>query len=161
MTAGKSFGDFTRRNMVQGTGLSLVAALAAAPMLAEASTEASAKEGIVNGFCADWSARDVEKIIPYLAETVTFHAWEGGPVIKGVEEFRNEIGPYIAGTTEINWEILRSAVFGDVVVNERMDHILRPPGAAQGDNHFHVAGVFVVRRGKIEYWQDFVVREEA
>jgi len=112
---------------------------------------------LVNRFCADWSTKDVEKLIPYLAPEIEYHIFEGGPVVKGIEQFRKQLGPYMAGMREIKWETSRSAAIGDLVINERVDHFLQPAGTGKPDSHFHVAGVFIVRGGKIVYWKDWTI----
>ena len=116
---------------------------------------------LVNRFCADWSTKDVEKLIPYLAPEIEYHMFEGSPVVKGHEQFRKQLGPYMASMREIKWETSRSAAMGDLVINERVDHFLRPTGSDKPDSHFHVAGVFIVRGGKIVYWKDWTMPKPA
>ena len=48
-----------------------------------------------------------------------------------------------------------SAAIGDLVINERIDHFIQAEGSKRPDNHFHIAGVFIVRAGKIVYWKDW------
>ena len=42
-----------------------------------------------------------------------------------------------------------------LVINDRVDHFIRPPNSGKPDNHFAVTGVFLVRDGKILYWADY------
>ncbi|MDX2145735.1 MAG: limonene-1,2-epoxide hydrolase family protein [Rhodospirillaceae bacterium] len=109
----------------------------------------------VTDFCLAWNGKDVEKLIPYIADTIEYHMWEGGPVVKGLEQFRAQLGGFMAGMKEIKWEIFRSAVIGDIIINERMDHFIQAEGSKRPDNHFHIVGVFLVRDGKIQYWKDY------
>lgn len=110
---------------------------------------------LVTHFCEAWSSRDVEQLIPFVAETLEYHVNEGGMVINGPAQLRERMGPFMAGMQTIRWEIFRSAALGDIVINDRIDHFLRPPGSGKADNHFAVTGVFLVRGGKIHYWMDY------
>jgi len=110
---------------------------------------------LVNDFCKAWSGKDVEKLIAFISPDIEYHMFEGAPPIKGVEQFRQRLGGFMSGMKEIDWEMLRSHAVGDVVLNERIDHFIQKPDAGKPDNHFHVAGVFLVRGGKIVYWKDY------
>ena len=147
----KQLATISRRS---ATGL-----LALLPALDAATARAAGNEdaniALVGRFCAEWSGKDVEKLIPYLAPEIEYGIFEGGPVIKGLDQFRAQLGGYMAGMREIKWEIKRSAAMGDVVINERTDHFLQPTGSTKPDSHFHITGVFIVRGGKIVYWKDW------
>ena len=108
---------------------------------------------LVTEFCKAWEHRDVEKLIPYLSEEIDYHIWEGGAEIKGIQEFRDVIGPFLAGTKKVEWEILRSTAMGVMVINERCDHFYRE--ADEADWHFPVTGMFIVKDGKIVFWRDY------
>lgn len=113
------------------------------------------KENIVNDFCAAWATRDADQLASYLSDDIEYHMFEGRPPINGVAEFSAQLKPFMAGMAEIDWEMLRSSVMGDIVINERIDHFIRAEGSNAPDNHFHVVGVFLVRGGKIVYWKDY------
>ncbi|MEQ8507687.1 MAG: limonene-1,2-epoxide hydrolase family protein [Rhodospirillaceae bacterium] len=113
------------------------------------------KEKIVNDFCAAWATRDADQLVSYLSDDIEYHMFEGRPPINGVAEFSAQLKPFMAGMTEIDWEMLRSSVMGDIVINERIDHFIRAEGSGAPDNHFHVIGIFLVRGGKIVYWKDY------
>ncbi|MBM3513022.1 MAG: hypothetical protein FJX59_04835 [Alphaproteobacteria bacterium] len=119
------------------------------------SADEQANIAFVTKFCDDWSSKDVEKLIPYLAPEIEYHVFEGGPVVKGIDQFRAQMGGFMKGMREITWETKRSAAIGDLVINERIDHFIQPEGSTRPDNHFHIAGVFIVRGGKIVYWKDW------
>ena len=108
---------------------------------------------LVTEFCKAWEHRDVEKLIPYLSEEIDYHIWEGGAEIKGIQEFRDVIGPFLAGTKKVAWEILRSHAMGVMVINERHDHFYRE--GEETDWHFPVTGIFIVKDGKIVFWRDY------
>ncbi|MGB1876041.1 MAG: limonene-1,2-epoxide hydrolase family protein [Rhodospirillaceae bacterium] len=113
------------------------------------------KEKIVTDFCKAWAKRDADALTPYLADDIEYYMFEGRPPINGVAELSSQLEPFMASMREIDWEILRSTVMGDIVLNERIDHFMRPEGSQAPDNHFHIVGVFLVRDGKIKYWKDY------
>jgi limonene-1,2-epoxide hydrolase len=130
------------------------AALAAPPATPPRPAE-QANIDLVTRFCQAWGSRDVEQLIPFVAETLEYHVNEGGQVITSASGLRTAMGPFMSGMATINWEIFRSAALGDIVINDRIDHFIRPPNAGKPDFHFAVTGVFLVRDGKIQYWADY------
>lgn len=147
------------RRQVLGAGMALggmlpFAASAAAPDKAGAAREA-ANIKLVSAFCQAWNSRDVEKLIPFVAENLEYHVNEGGMVVNGAAQLRERMGPFMRDMQKIDWEIFRSAALGDIVINDRVDHFIRPPNSGKPDNHFAVTGVFLVRDGKILYWADY------
>lgn len=150
-------GRLPRRTAVVAAGLSPL--LAASPCAAAANSAEQANIDLVTTFCLAWAGRDVERLVPFLDEAIEYQVFEGGPVIKGLAQFRAQMGGFMAGMTEIRWEVFRSAAMGDLVINERLDHFIRPPGSGRPNDHFRVTGVFVVRGGKILYWKDWNLSE--
>ncbi len=152
-----------RRDVLTALGFGAVAALAATTANATDASESrkdnAAQEkkliAFVSEFCAAWSTKDVEKLIPYLSADIEYHMFEGAPPIKGHDQIRERLKNFMAGQKEIKWDISRSFAVGDVVLNERIDHFIQPDGSPKPSNHFHVAGVFLVRDGKISYWKDY------
>lgn len=152
-----------RRAALAALGTSAFAALiptsASAADAGKSSKDNDAHENhiteVVTGFCKAWSSKDVEKLVPFISADIEYHMFEGAPPIKGVDQFRERLGGFMAGMKEINWEIFRSHAIGDIVINERIDHFIQGPDAKRPDNHFHIAGVFLVRDGKIAYWSDY------
>ncbi|MBL8631180.1 MAG: nuclear transport factor 2 family protein [Rhodospirillaceae bacterium] len=152
-----------RRDVLTALGAGALAALAAAPALATDAKD-SRKDNVdheaklvafVTAFCNAWSTKDVEALIPFLAPEIEYHMFEGAPPIKGHDQFRERLKGFMAGQKEIKWDISRSFAVGDVVLNERIDHFIQPDGSLKPSNHFHVAGVFLVRDRKISYWKDY------
>lgn len=152
-----------RRAALAAFGASAMAALLAKPATAADDDKSSKGNAahekqiteVVTAFCQAWSGKDVEKLVPFISPEIEYHMFEGAPPIKGVDQFRERLGGFMARMKEINWEIFRSHAIGDLVINERIDHFIQAPGAKQPDNHFHIAGVFLVRDGKIAYWSDY------
>ena len=112
-----------------------------------------ANADLVTRFCLDWALRDVEKLVPYLADNLIYQMFEKRPDLIGLEEFRREVGPFLKDLARVEWEILRTFTIGQVVINERVDHFIAKPGGRS--MHFPIAGLFVVKAGKIELWRDY------
>lgn len=147
-----------RRDLLGGLGAGLALALATNAQAAGPNADPALekqKEQIVNDFCKAWSTRDADALTPFLTDDIEYHMFEGRPPINGIADFSAQLKPFMSSMREIDWEILRSSVMGDIVLNERIDHFLRPEGSNAPDNHFHVVGVFLVREGKIKYWKDY------
>ena len=159
----ESFSQPDRRAVISGIGISAMGAMLVTPAAAtdadKSSKDNAAREKqnteVVTNFCKAWSGKDVEKLIPFISAEIEYHMFEGAPPIKGVEQFKERLGGFMAGMKEINWEIFRSQAMGDIVINERIDHFIQAAGSKRPDNHFHITGVFLVREGKIVYWKDY------
>ena len=110
-------------------------------------------ERIVTQFCLDWAKQDVKLLAGYLADDIEYQMYEGRPDIVGREQFIAELGGFLSGLKEVKWEILRSHAIGELVINERVDHFI----AEDESKSFHlpIAGVFLVRDGKIKMWKDY------
>ena len=112
-----------------------------------------ANENLVNRFCQDWAKQDAELLTSYFAEPFEYMVWEGGPVITTNEAFIRQMGPFLKKLKSVDWVILRSHAMGPMVVNERIDHFYAHD--SKFDNHPHIAGMFIVRNGKIAVWRDY------
>jgi limonene-1,2-epoxide hydrolase len=158
MTANKDLTALERRALIGGLGAGLALAFGASANAvgpdANPALETE-KEKLVNDFCQAWATLDATALLPFLSDDIEYHMFEGRPPINGQIEFSAQLKPFMATMKEIDWEILRSTVMGDIVLNERIDHFLRPEKSDAPDNHFHVVGVFLVRDGKIKYWKDY------
>lgn len=131
-----------------------VAALAATPRETKAATlsdveKANAK--VVQDFCDAWTTRDAEKIGSYLAEDASFRMIEGRPRQEGREAIMEGMKGFLASAKSAEFEVLRASVFGNTVINDRIDRF------DTGDNkmEFHISGFFYVAEGKIKEWQDY------
>ncbi len=112
-----------------------------------------ANEDLVNRFCHDWSKRDAELLVTYFAEPFEYMMWEGGPVLTSKDEFIKQLGPFLTKLKSVDWVVVRSHAMGPMVVNERIDHFYAHD--SKYDNHPVIAGLFVVRNGKIAIWRDY------
>ena len=112
-----------------------------------------ANEDLVTRFCLAWASRDIEKLVPFLADNLVYQMFEKRPDLIGIEEFRREVGPFLKDLARVEWDILRTYAIGQVVINERVDHFIAQPGGRS--MHFAIAGLFVVKNEKIELWRDY------
>ena len=65
------------------------------------------------------------------------------------------MGPFMTNMESVNWEILRSHVIGQVVINERIDYFNAPEGSKSPSMRFHIVGDFLIENGKIQVWKDW------
>ncbi len=114
-------------------------------------------ETLVNNFCRDWSLRDIDALTPYLADDLLYQITPGQPLITSLEQFKKQMGPFLTKLESVEWEILRSHVIGQVVMNERIDHFNAPSGGKSPSMHFSIVGHFVVEDGKIQIWKDWPI----
>ncbi len=123
------------------------------PVSAMAEELELANETLVNRFCQDWSRQDAELLADYFATPFEYMMYEGGPVITTREDFVKQLGPFLKKLKAVDWVILRSHVMGPMVINERIDHFYAHD--SKYDNHPRIAGMFIVRNGKIAIWRDY------
>lgn len=110
-------------------------------------------ERLVTEFCKDWAKQDVDVLAEYLASDIQYQMYEGRPDISGVDEFKKELRDFLNRLKEVRWEIYRSYAIGELVINERIDHFIDEDSSKSF--HLPIAGVFLVRDGKIKMWKDY------
>ena len=115
-----------------------------------------ANEDLVNSFCRDWSRQDAGLLTTYFAQPFEYMVWEGGPVITTNEAFVQQMGSFLKKLKAVEWEMVRSHVMGPMVINERIDHFYAHD--SKYDNHPRIAGMFIVRDGKIAIWRDYTMK---
>ena len=112
-------------------------------------------EQLVRDFCRDWSLRDVDALLPYLAEDLLYQIAPGQPLITGRDQFAKQMGPFLKKLDSVRWDILRSFAVAPLVLNERIDSFNAPPGGRSQE--FHIAGNFLIADGVIREWKDWPV----
>ena len=117
----------------------------------------AANEQLVNDFCRDWSLRDVKALRPYLAEDLTYQIAPGQPLIRSRDEFEERMGAWLSSLESCRWDILRSHVIGQVVMNERIDWFNAPEGSGSPSMRFHIVGHFLIEDGVIKVWKDWPI----
>lgn len=148
-----------RREMLTGAAvLSVTACGGLTTMTAEQAklTEQDQRnEKLVSDFCRDWSLRDVDVLLPYLAEDLLYQIAPGQPLITSRDQFAKQMGPFLKKLDSVRWDILRSFSVAPLVLNERIDYFNAPPGGLSME--FHIAGHFLIANGVIKEWKDWPV----
>ena len=108
---------------------------------------------IVNDFYASWASLDPDKIGSYLAEDATFRMIESTPRMDGRDTIVAAIKQFLATAKSAEFEVLRTHAMGSIVIDERIDYF----DMGETKNAFHIVGVFFVRDGKIQEWQDYTM----
>ncbi len=105
----------------------------------------------VNRFCAAWPALDVDALVAFFADDATYHNIPVDPVT-GAEAIGEAIRGFTTGVERVEFEVLRAAADGPVVMNERIDRFVWPGGHTA---ELPVMGTFEVHDGKITAWRDY------
>ena len=104
----------------------------------------------VNAFLRAAAARDYDTALPLLADDVEYQNMML-PAVHGHAQVRETLEGLLALCTASEWVVHRELAAGDVVMNERTDRF--EMGGTWTD--LPVAGVFVVRDGRISLWRDY------
>lgn len=107
-------------------------------------------ERVIRDFVAAWPRLDAKELAGYFAEDGVYHNMPMAP-IAGRANIEKLIAGFIGAWTKTHWDLLHVLCAGDVVVTERVDHIVA--GGKSVD--LPVAGVFELENGKIKRWRDY------
>ena len=146
-----------RREFLAAGGVGAALLLAAGESRADdsaASAAEQANEKVVNEFCAAWKTMDIDKLMSFLDDKIVFRMIDNMPFVEGKQAMIDGIGQFLATRTSARFEMLRSTAIGNIVVNERIDHFGKEEGP---EDAFHIAGVFLVKNGKIVEWRDYMM----
>lgn len=108
-------------------------------------------EAIVNAFMAEFDTEhpDADHLASYFTDDAVYHNMPMAPA-EGIEAVKAALTG-VTQMTSKGWEVLHSAVNGDVVLNERVDRF--DMGGIEVSAQ--VMGVFEIRDGKIARWRDY------
>jgi limonene-1,2-epoxide hydrolase len=107
---------------------------------------------VVQEFCDLMVTRDVESLRPYLADDVVYQN-TGMPATSGIEDVIANLGGQFAMFADsYEYKTHNAVAEGNVVMNERTDHVRGPDGTVHA---LPVMGTFIVRDGKIARWTDY------
>ncbi|MDE2746109.1 MAG: nuclear transport factor 2 family protein [Chloroflexota bacterium] len=111
----------------------------------------SEAEAIVNAFMAEFDAEhpDADQLATYFTDDAVYHNMPMAPA-EGIEAVTAALAG-VSQMTSKGWEVLHSAVNGDVVLNERIDRF----DMGGTEVAVQVCGVFEIRDGKIARWRDY------
>jgi limonene-1,2-epoxide hydrolase len=113
-------------------------------------TTSEAPKEVVAAFIAAIERRDVDAAIELLADDCEYDNVPMGKV-HGPGVVRSIIEPLLAECLEVEWPVIREAVAGSVVFNERIDRFRRTDGWIE----LPVTGVWEVHDGRITLWRDY------
>jgi limonene-1,2-epoxide hydrolase len=148
-----------RRELVVAGGAAALAALAASrpATAAERSAGEKANLELVEKFCLGWMAKSYDadtEMARFLAAESSVRMVEDKPPVIGPAAAAAAMKSFSVSGQSIDVQILESFAKGPVVVNSRIDTVKAP---GKPDQVFRVAGVFVVKQGKIVEWTDYLV----
>ena len=106
--------------------------------------------------CESWASLDIEKITSFLAEKATFRMIETTPRMEGRSTIAMAMKGFLATAKSAKFEVLREHAMGSIVINERIDHF----DMGKTKNAFHIVGIFFVKDGEIQEWQDYTMPEK-
>lgn len=109
---------------------------------------------IVTAFCKAFDRIDPDELIAYFTDDAVYHNVPMTPYV-GRRAIYDAFKGMAERTKSIRFEILHQVAQGDVVMNERIDHIPRPDGTVRS---LPLVGVFELQRGKIKAWRDYFDR---
>jgi limonene-1,2-epoxide hydrolase len=107
-------------------------------------------EEIVDRFIALLTGGDLDRALALCTDDLEYDNVPM-PTLHGVEAARGFLAGMLGEGVRTEWTVHRQVVAGDTVLNERTDEFWF------GDTHIAlpVAGVFVVRDGKLALWRDY------
>lgn len=144
-----------RRGFMRTAGLGMAALLAGTGRAAAAELSPTEKANIktVSEFCAAWSARDITRVLPFLADDCVYRMSETTPPVNGHEGVSGRLKSWLDDSSLVEFRVLDSAALGPIVINHRIDRFMAPrPLTWEG------VGVFFVKDGKIKEWSDYTIK---
>jgi limonene-1,2-epoxide hydrolase len=114
-------------------------------------------EEVVRAHLEAQSSLDIDQMTAYFAADATFMPAIGYPTWSGIEEIRNGIESFLKIMTKCDIEIVHLAVAGNVVLTERIDHVVINGKAhdAWGMGAVEVSG------DKVTAWRDYFPTDDS
>ncbi|HEX9259574.1 MAG TPA: limonene-1,2-epoxide hydrolase family protein [Acidimicrobiales bacterium] len=106
---------------------------------------------VVTTFIRALERSDLDAALELVTEDVEY---DNVPMLKvvGAQAIRDVLGPFLSAFQSIEWVVHHQVAEGELVMNERLDRFQRPDGSWL---ELPVAGLFVVRDGRIALWRDY------
>ena len=147
-----------RRHLLIGTGAAavLASAVTGPAIAAELSADEKANSALVKSFCLGWMAKDYDadkEMAKYLAADSAVRMVEDKPPVIGPAAAAAGMKSFAVPGQSIDIKILEIFAKGPVVVTSRIDTVKTP---GKPDQVYKIAGVFIVKGGKIKEWTDFL-----
>ena len=107
-------------------------------------------DALVTQFCAAWTRMDADELAGYFTDDGVYHNIPMAPA-EGKAAIREMLNGMKAMISSIRFEVHRQVTQGNVVMNERTDHI------EMGGKMIAlpVVGVFEIDGDKIRAWRDY------
>jgi len=145
----------TRRNAIVAGALGAVAAatLGKTAVAAEemSKSDTKANEKVVKDFIAAWN--DPDKAVTFLADNCSVRMEEDKPAITGPAAVGAAFKGFMGPGVKLEVKTLKTYSEGPLVTNKRIDTLTTP---GQKPQSFPVVGVFIVKKGKIAEWTDYL-----
>jgi limonene-1,2-epoxide hydrolase len=108
---------------------------------------------VVTDFCAAWSSRDMNNVLPFLSDDCVYRMTETTPPASGHDGVIQRLKTSVDNSSLVEFRILDTMAAGPIVMNHRIDRFLmKSPLTWEG------VGVFFVKDGKIKEWSDYTIR---
>jgi limonene-1,2-epoxide hydrolase len=146
----------SRRSFLTAAGLGAITPLALASKASAAEWTALEKANvqIVADFCRSWSTRDLAQVFPRFADTGVYRMSETTPPVTGHAGITQRLGSWMKSSDRIVFEILDTYAKGPMVINHRIDTFASKTRPLTWEG----VGVFFIKDGKIQEWQDYTIR---
>jgi limonene-1,2-epoxide hydrolase len=108
-------------------------------------------EEVVRAELQSWSSLDVAQIMVHFAPDATWLPGFGFPTSSGYDEIRGAVESFLGAMTSCDNEIIYLAVTGNVVLTERVDHLIIDGETLDAPG----MGTFEVSGDKITAWRDY------
>ncbi|MCP4904475.1 MAG: hypothetical protein GY910_05800 [bacterium] len=131
-------------------GLATLGGMAGTSAAAESALE-KANMKVVSDFIASWD--DPDKAVTFLSADASVRMVEDEPAVVGPAAIAAAFKGFLTPGVTLTVETLSTTAHGPVVLNKRIDTVMTPEGP---DQVFPVAGVFIVKEGKIKEWADYL-----
>ncbi len=130
--------------------MAAVAGMAGSSVAADSATE-KANIKVVADFIASWD--DPDEAVTFLSPDASVRMVEDEPALVGTAAIAAAFKGFLTPGVTLTVETLSTTVHGPVVLNKRIDTVKTPD---KPDQVFPVAGVFIVKQGKITEWADYL-----
>jgi limonene-1,2-epoxide hydrolase len=151
--------DATRRTLLVGGGLGALAIVgfAGEAEAAPLTPGEAANLKLVQDFCQTWGAADFDpdKVMPvYLASDGRVRVLQDQPFVVGPAATAAAFKPYLQHGERFKVKFLDVFARGPLVTTHRIDTVVTP---GKPDQNMEIFGVFLLKDGKIQEWNDYIV----
>lgn len=146
----------TRREFLAAAGVATLLPFGALARAAEPSAAEQANLALVREFCAAWSTRDLQKVLPMMAEDCVYRMTETTPPVAGHQGVTDRLGTWMQSSDRIEFRILDAFASGPIVMTHRIDRFVSTTRPLTWEG----VGVFFVKDSKIKEWSDYTIRSE-